>query len=254
MGRDTKARGVGNIDIKDLQKNWDEQGRIDPLWAILSVPDKKNNRWDIDEFFATGERTVDALTEYIESLGINAPRRKALDFGCGVGRLTQALAPYFYEVYGVDIAPSMIELAKKYNRHGDRCHYYLNESDDLKMFPDNSFDLICTLITLQHIKPQYSKNYIKEFLRILIPHGVLIFQIPSKIVGLKGLVMRLVPKSLLDATYRKVKYGSRPRAESYWIKREEVVEFLERNGAQIIDIQQTESPTVVSCQYCVTKG
>src|ERR1700682_912533 len=49
-----------------------------------------------------------------------------LDFGCGVGRLTQGPASYFASVRGVDIAPSMIELAKRHNRYPDVCHYDLN--------------------------------------------------------------------------------------------------------------------------------
>lgn len=244
---------VENTYIKDLGESWDEQGRIDPMGAIIS-PRNKKDTWDIDEFFATGQRTIDALMEYIKSLGINVARGKALDFGCGIGRLTQALAPHFDEVHGVDIAPSMIELANKYNSHGDRCHYHLNESNDLKIFADDTFDVIYTLITLQHIKPQYSKNYIREFLRILAPQGVLIFQIPGRIAGFKGLIMRLVPKTLLDATYRKVRYRNRPGPESYWIKRQEVVAFLKRNGGQIIDVQEKKTRTIVNCQYCVTKG
>ena len=244
---------VENTYIKDLRESWDEQGRLDPLRAILTTRDK-NDTWDIDEFFASGQRKIDALMEYIKSLGINISQGKALDFGCGIGRLTQALAPHFNEVHGVDIAPSMIELANKYNRHGDRCRYHLNESADLKIFPDEAFNLICTFITLQHIKPQYAKNYIKEFIRILAPRGVLIFQIPGRITGFNGLIMRIVPKALLDATYRKVKYRNRPGPDSYWIKRQEVVAFLERNGGQVIDVQEKKARTIVNCQYCVTKG
>ena len=248
------------MDIKGLKKNWDDLGKTDPLWAIITRRDKKGNKWDIGEFFVTGKKEIDAVIVYIESLDINVPQKKALDFSCGVGRLTQALARYFEEVCAVDIAPSMIELAKKYNRY-DNVTYYLNETDDLKLFSDNSFDLIYTNITLQHMDPRYSKSYIKEFLRILAPHGVLIFQLLSQpriinergTINLKQLILRIVPQRLLDATYRKVKYGNYARAESYWIKRQEVVEFLERNGAKIVDIKQNLGPTMVDCRYCVIK-
>ncbi len=42
--------------FKRLRRNWDALGKTDPFWAILSVPDKKGNRWDLDEFLATGRR------------------------------------------------------------------------------------------------------------------------------------------------------------------------------------------------------
>jgi ubiquinone/menaquinone biosynthesis C-methylase UbiE len=53
-------------------------------------------------------------------------------------------------VVGVDIAPSMIELAEEMNRHGGRCRYVLNGEDNLRVFPESFFDLIYSNITLQH--------------------------------------------------------------------------------------------------------
>jgi hypothetical protein len=34
----------GIVGILDLQKEWDEFGRIDPLWAIYSLPEKQGNK------------------------------------------------------------------------------------------------------------------------------------------------------------------------------------------------------------------
>jgi SAM-dependent methyltransferase len=73
----------------------------------------------------------------------------------------------------------MIESANKLNRYPDRCHYYLNEKSDLSYFPAEHFDFIYSKIVLQHMEQVYSKAYIKEFLRILSPNGVLVFQIPD---------------------------------------------------------------------------
>ena len=80
------------MNIKELKKHWNRFGETDPLWAILTQPDKKGNRWKLDEFFRTGEGEVATIMDYVRSLGINLRRSRALDFGCGVGRLTQALA------------------------------------------------------------------------------------------------------------------------------------------------------------------
>src|SRR6266545_7809449 len=92
------------MDLNDLQTTWHTQGRVDPLWAILSDPAKKGRRWDAEEFFATGVREVERLMSYLRGLpGAALGRRAALDFGCGVGRLTQPLAEHFTEVVGVDL-------------------------------------------------------------------------------------------------------------------------------------------------------
>jgi 2-polyprenyl-3-methyl-5-hydroxy-6-metoxy-1,4-benzoquinol methylase len=131
--------------FEQLQVNWDKFGKVDPLWAILTNPEKRNNKWNVDEFFRTGEAEIDGVIQYINSLQLPRRRQKALDFGCGAGRLTQALCRYFDQCYGVDIAPSMIELAEKYNRYGSKCHYYTNSAQDLSLFEDNSFDFIYSI-------------------------------------------------------------------------------------------------------------
>jgi len=171
------------MDLKELQRHWHEFGQQDPLWAILTDSQKRGGKWDPDEFFETGREEIDSVIRYLESVGLPVlRRRKALDFGCGVGRLTQALCRYFDECYGIDIAPSMIKLADEYNRHGARCHYRVNATDNLKAFGDNTFDLVYTVLALQHMRPEYSKRYIEELMRVLAPNGVLIFQIPSELV------------------------------------------------------------------------
>lgn len=189
--------------LEDLQKHWNEFGKRDPLWAILTDPSKRNRKWDPAEFFQRGEEEIASIMAYVDSLGLVPRRRQALDFGCGVGRLTQALANYFEASHGVDIAPSMIEAARKYNRHGDRCHYHLNNKDDLTLFADNSFDFIYSVIVLQHMQPQYSRKYIEEFLRILAPGGVLLFQIPSHLAPAQPAPGRsAITTALPDSAYK----------------------------------------------------
>jgi SAM-dependent methyltransferase len=167
------------VKLNDVQISWDHFGKTDPLWSILSIPGKRVEPWQPHEFFATGETAIAGLMERLRLLGIPLKRRRALDFGCGVGRLTQALARYFDRCYGVDIAPSMIELAKRYNCHGDRCRYFLNARPDLSQFESGQFDLICTFLVLQHLEPDYAKSYLREFLRLLTPGGLLVFQLPA---------------------------------------------------------------------------
>jgi SAM-dependent methyltransferase len=167
------------VDLDDLQRNWDEWGRRDPYWAIISRPDRRGNRWDLDEFLRTGIDEIDALYARLQELGVAVRPGRALDFGCGVGRLTQALARTFAECDGVDIAPSMIERAHELNRFGDRCRYHVNDRDDLALFDDGVFDLVYSDIVLQHIAPEFSAKYVREFARVLAPGGILVFQLPS---------------------------------------------------------------------------
>ena len=166
-------------DFDALAKSWDALGEEDPLWAVLSHPDKRGGRWDLDEFFALGEYDIDLALKQIQDLPWSLNRRAALDFGCGVGRLTRALCLHFENVEGVDIAPSMIEAAERLNRFPGRCRYHLNLADDLALFPDGSFDLIYSTLVLQHIHPVFARRYVAEFVRLLAEGGLAMFQIPT---------------------------------------------------------------------------
>ena len=99
------------MDLRELQRHWDTFGRTDPFWAILTDPSRRGNKWDPASFFATGRDEVAAHMAEATRLGVPQARRRALDFGCGAGRLTQALADHFDAVVGVDVAPSMVALA-----------------------------------------------------------------------------------------------------------------------------------------------
>jgi tRNA/tmRNA/rRNA uracil-C5-methylase (TrmA/RlmC/RlmD family) len=83
--------------LKKIKKNWNELGKADSFWSILTAPDKKGNKWEINDFFQPGQREIDTLIKYIQTLVINFKQGKALNFGCGVGRLTQALAEHFQQ-------------------------------------------------------------------------------------------------------------------------------------------------------------
>ena len=250
------------MDIENSKKNWDALGKDDPLWVILSRRDKKGNKWQLEEFFQTGRDEVAALIRTIEFFNLGFVRGKVLDFGCGVGRLTQALAQHFEEVTGVDISPSMLRLAKDCNNFGNRCKYLLNDTDDLGIFADECFDFIYTNITLQHIEPRFSKKYIKEFLRVLKPDGLLVFQLAESpsvkkrlnvLNEIRNLAKKVLPVPVI-LFYRWVKYHwkdsalpltsavpSGPVIEMHGIEHSRVIRFVEKNKGRIFGYMENKA-------------
>ncbi len=266
--------------LRDLERHWNAWGELDPFWAILSVPGKEGNRWDVDEFFASGRVEVDEVLRHVALLSPGRSRKRALDFGCGIGRVTQAFCDYFDECDGVDIAASMIALAERFNRHGDRCRYHVNAEADLRLFGDETFDFVYSNIVLQHIRPPLSKRYLTEFLRVLVPGGVAVFQLPSEVARDPGAdaetptppgshrpeteVLRLAEKGSQPARVRVAAEGGlpqrdeasfEPRIEMWGIPRVDVVELVERAGGDVLDVQEDAwaGPPWIGFRYFVSK-
>src|SRR5262249_14322414 len=93
------------LPLEQHEQDWTE---LDPYWAILTTSGKRFGRWDSDEFFATGPPEVEGLMNRAAQLGHPQQYRRALDFGCGLGRVTRALADRFEECVGVDISENMV--------------------------------------------------------------------------------------------------------------------------------------------------
>src|SRR5262245_12419999 len=96
-----------------LRHNWNRFARIDPLWAVLTRADKRGRRWNADEFYATGTSFVDELRARFAEFGFDMRGERALDFGCGVGRITRALRRHYADVVGLDIAEQMLAVARE---------------------------------------------------------------------------------------------------------------------------------------------
>ena len=165
--------------LLDSRTFWDRHASSDPLWAVLSFPDKRGGRWTLQDFMKSGEREIALLFQRFAELQLTVPKGQALDFGCGVGRLTQALARRTENVIGADISPVMIDLARRLNQYPDRAQYICTAETSLDTLPANSFGCIYSNIVLQHIVPEMSVRYLAEFFRLLGPNGVLVFQLPS---------------------------------------------------------------------------
>lgn len=226
------------MNLKQTQSNWELLAKTDPLYGVLSHQGKRGGKWGEAEFFGTGVAEIAELLEQAGRMGLTFPRGRALDFGCGVGRLSQALAAHFSEVTGVDISPAMLSLAEKYNQAGTRCKYLLNDRADLSLFPDSSFDLIYTNIVLQHMAPDIALGYLPEFLRVLSPQGLLAFQLPERpqYPAWRLAIKKLLPKPLLGL-YRRLRYGTvvpaRVEIEMNGVSSRRVLEVLEQAGGQV---------------------
>lgn len=162
--------------LESHKAEWEELAAFDPMWAVLTDTGKRGNKWDEREFFAAGKAEIDSLMA--EAGRLSESRGKALDFGCGLGRLTRALLGYYREAYGVDVSETMIRKAQAFS---PECQFHVNEASDLSLFPDRTFDLVYSNRVLQHLpSAEAITKYVKEFFRVATPGGLVIFQVPFR--------------------------------------------------------------------------
>jgi SAM-dependent methyltransferase len=188
------AAETHGIDILErVQADWNDLAELNAAWFNVPSEALGGRHWDMDAFFSSGREHLESDLAMLEGLGVSLSRGAALDFGCGLGRVTQALGGAFPEVYGVDISSTMIRLAQQFNRYGDRCRYLVNARPDLARFGPDSFDLVYAENVLQHVPPPIIGSYLTDFLRVLRPGGALVFQIPLR---------RLEPDTFVDQLRR----------------------------------------------------
>jgi ubiquinone/menaquinone biosynthesis C-methylase UbiE len=158
-----------------MREDWNRRAREDANYYVAFG----RREQDDAEFFATAADVVRNLTRELRRLPEGDPQsRRALEIGCGPGRLMLPMSRHFGEVYGVDISDDMIRLAKEKLRNIPHAHASVASGADLAGFADESFDFVYSYAVFQHIpNREVVFNYLREALRVLKPEGVLRCQI-----------------------------------------------------------------------------
>jgi SAM-dependent methyltransferase len=247
------------LSVRRHQRDWEELAEVDPLWAVLSDPARRGGRWRLDEFLATGEDDVERVLRVAGELGRPAGRRRALDFGCGVGRVTRALAGRFEEVLGVDVSERMVAQARELNADVPNSRFEANAAPDLRALESASFDLVFSRIVLQHLpRREDVLRYVEELLRVARPDGLVVFQLPGAIPWRRQLALRRRAYALLRTL------GASPRwlharglspIRVIGLAREDVERFLGQRGATVALAEPDDAVAgLASFQYYVLPG
>lgn len=254
--------------LRDLRTEWERLAERDAFHAVLSDPARSDGGWDAEAFYASGRYTVDLLVRFVEDRGLTLRRGRALDFGCGAGRLAFALAAHFEQVVGVDISAPMIDRARE---HGvpENCDLIVQYTPDLPALEGDEFDFVFSVLVIQHMEPDIGCAYLSALAHKVAPGGALLCQVPygharrppGAASSRAQRVFRSLAPGFLVARRRRhllrrdvavQREAGEPAFELHCISRRKVRSLLEAAGLEIVDVEgghDYDAPPLVSAWY-----
>jgi SAM-dependent methyltransferase len=184
------------------ENRWETLAQENAEYYIYTAPDVDFTTPEGRSFFLRSGRE-DAEQMLAEAAPYLNGRTRALEIGCGVGRLTIPMAHRFAEVAGVDIAPTMIHKLKANAAEADL--------DNVRGFlPDEPWDglgpvdLVYSLIVFQHIESwQAIATYFSRIGACLAPDGVCWVQFDTRRPTLPYRAVGHLPDVLLPRPWRR---------------------------------------------------
>ncbi|AXB43268.1 class I SAM-dependent methyltransferase [Amycolatopsis albispora] len=109
------------------------------------------------------------------------PEDQVLDLGCGTGRITLPVARRAGSVTGFDLTGSMLEqAARKAGEENLQVRFEQGDMADLP-FPDDSFDVVVSVLALMHVPPADHPAVFAEIRRVLRPGGRLLLGVKNAV-------------------------------------------------------------------------
>lgn len=167
-------------------KAWEKFGREEPYFGVLA--DEKFTREQLDrnrdEFFASGEGAVAEIIDRFERHFGQLGRGRVLDHGCGVGRLSIALARRFHEVVALDVSPSMLREAEANTRAFNATNIRLAQADDVLSNGLGTFDFVNSHMVLQHVPVGRGLRILSSLVDRVAPGGGFHFHLSIRTDGI----------------------------------------------------------------------
>lgn len=153
-----------------MRDDWNARAREDAGYYVAF------GRRDQDdaEFYATATEMVTSLESELRRVPL-AERGgwRALEIGCGPGRLMRPMSRHFVEIDGVDVSDEMIGIAKQRLSDLPNAHTHHNDGASLSMFPDETFDFVYSYAVFQHIPSrEVVIQYLREAHRVMKTGGL----------------------------------------------------------------------------------
>jgi SAM-dependent methyltransferase len=167
--------------MSNSDKSWKYWGLKNPYYGVLTSEEFRIENLTLDskqEFFLSGEKHINSILEFIHNhINPNFTLQKAVDFGCGTGRLLIPLAKQSKEAVGIDISEQMLlEASKNCKSESLNNVEFILSTDDLEKLT-GSYNFIHSFIVFQHIPVFRGEQIIQNLFNHLAPSGIGIFHL-----------------------------------------------------------------------------
>ena len=155
---------------------WEKFGKTDPYFGVVSHDKYRRDRLtdeSREEFFESGSVYINQVLAKIRChIEPDFTIKRALDFGCGVGRLVIPLSRIAQKVTGVDVSASMLDEAKRNCEARSIGNVTLVKSDDSLSLVKGKYDFIHSYIVFQHIPVARGQRIFERLIALLESGGV----------------------------------------------------------------------------------
>ncbi|MDI1285850.1 MAG: class I SAM-dependent methyltransferase [Reyranella sp.] len=169
--------------FEQVARCWQHLGEQEPYWSVLTSPRFKVSRIGStgDEFYHSGSTCLALIEAFFSRSGQPlSDVQNVLEFGCGVGRETTALASRFQRVVGVDVSAAHLALARQAASRHHQSNVELVQLASIEAvaaLPE--YDLLYPMIALQHNPPPVMLEMLTQLFDRLRPGGYALFQLPT---------------------------------------------------------------------------
>jgi len=206
---------------------WTALGQEAPHWSVLTQERFRPGQLADHEaaFWATGKAERDLLLGMLRRHGLQAVARgTCLEFGCGVGRVTLALAPHVGRIIGCDISRAHLGLAAARRAALGLQAEWFQSTIEAPM-PPGDWDIWFSCLVLQHNPPPVITHLLRLAFDGLRPGGVALFQ---------ALVHRDGYAYALDED---LAGQGPPRMEIHVIPQAEVLRIARQAGLHLVELR-----------------
>lgn len=231
-------------------QEWEKWGKIDPYFAVLTLAKFRAANLTQEtkaEFFESGKDHIRHILKICQQqLDQAFTPRRALDFGCGTGRLIVPLAAIAEQVVGLDVSDAMISEAAKNCKELSISNASLLKSDDSLSSLSGSFDFIHSFIVFQHIPAPRGKQIFVNLLNHLEAGGIGAMQFTyAKTKYEKNYGMETIRERLLNPLKKLVKAFLRilphrdPEMQMNLYNLNELLFLIQRQGIRNVYVEYT---------------